>query len=418
MSQATVDVPPSSPGLAEPYALATAFQPVFSLTHGRLVGHEALLRASDAEGRPIAPNLLFDAQSDHHARATLDLLAVRQHLRAYVAMGKRDAPEWLLLNLHPATLLESTGALQEIELALDASGIRPSRVVIEVLESPLFEDERVFPALQHLRAKGCLIALDDFGAGHSNFERVFDLAPHLVKLDRRVLLRAKQDPKAMRILQRMVSLLQECGSLVLIEGIETQHGAHIALTCDADFVQGYFFGRPQAGTLAPEDGSAALDAAWSSFDEAQSRKDDRWRESMALQCDRLRMASIAIAGGKPLAEACADFLATRNASMCYLLDHEGRQLEDMAFKDEAARARLQSAEQFEPLHNCAGARWSRRQYFRRAIASPGIVQLTRPYLTLQGGWMCLTASIAFELEGRPAILCGDLRVHVPAGEAA
>nr|WP_297526281.1 EAL domain-containing protein [uncultured Roseateles sp.] len=395
-------------------ALATAFQPVFSLTHGRLVGHEALLRATDADGRPIAPNLLFDGLPDHHARADLDVRAVRQHLQAYAAMGKRDAPEWLLLNLHPATLIETTGALQEIERALDASGIRPSRVVIEVLESPLFEDERVYPALQQLRAKGCLIALDDFGAGHSNFERVFDLVPHLVKLDRRVLLRAKQDPKALRILQRMVSLLQECGALVLVEGIETLQGAHIALTCDADFVQGYFFGRPQTRTLSLEDGSEALDAAWHSFDEAQSRKDDRWRESMAVHCDRLRQASIALAAGRSMNEACADFLTAPNASMCYLLDDQGRQLADIAFRDDAAREKLQRAEQFEPLHNCAGARWSRRQYFRRAVSFPGAVQLTRPYLTLQGGWMCLTGSIAFELEGRTAILCGDLRVHIPA----
>jgi EAL domain-containing protein (putative c-di-GMP-specific phosphodiesterase class I) len=394
--------------------LATAFQPVFSLTHGRLVGHEALLRARDGEGRPIAPNLLFDGLPTHQARADLDVRAVRQHLQAYVAMGKHDAPEWLLLNLHPATLLESTGALHEIERAIDTSGIRPSRVVIEVLESPLFEDERVYPALQRLRAKGCLIALDDFGAGHSNFERVFDLDPHLVKLDRRVLMRAKRDPKALRILQRMVSLLQECGALVLVEGIETLQGAHIALTCDADFVQGYYFGRPQVATLAPEDGSAALDAAWSSFDEAQSRKDDRWRESMALHCDRLRLASIGLAAGRPMDEACADFLSAPNATMCYLLDDQGRQLADIAFRDDAARAKLQRAEQFEPLHNCAGARWSRRQYFRRAVTFPGSVQLTRPYLTLQGGWMCLTGSIAFELEGRTAILCGDLRVHVPA----
>lgn len=397
--------------------LGTAFQPVFSLTHGRVVGHEALLRASDAQGRPIAPNVLFDSLSCHRSRAALDVRAVRQHLQAYVAMGKRDAPEWLLLNLHPSTLLESTGALQAIERALEASGIRPSRVIIEVLESPLFEDERVFPALQRLRARGCLIALDDFGAGHSNFERVFDLAPHLVKLDRRVLVRAKQDPKALRILQRMVSLLQECGALVLIEGIETKQGAHIALTCDADFVQGYYFGRPLAATLMPEAGCDALESAWGSFDEALSRRDDRWRESMARHCDDLRLASIGIAAGRPLAQACASFLAAPNASMCYLLDQDGRQLAEVAFRDDASRERLRRAEQFEPLHDCAGARWSRRQYFRRAMSFPGAVQLTRPYLTLQGGWMCLTASIAFELEGRTAILCGDLRVQ-DAVEAA
>lgn len=401
-------VPSHAPGNL---TLHTAFQPVFSLTHGRLVGHEALLRAQDVHGRPVPPNELFASISAPAALAALDARAVRQHLDAYVTAGKRDAVEWLLINLHPMTLLPDTGALEDILLAIAHSGIRPSRIVVEVLESPLFAEDRVYPALERLRDLGCLIALDDFGAGHSNFERIFNLRPHLVKLDRRVLLRAKGDAKARRILQRMVSLIQECGSLVLVEGVETLAGAHVALTCDVDFVQGYYFGRPAAEVVQVDDDHPPMQQAWESFDEGQSRADDRWRESMGTHCDDLKVASIQLAAGASMQTACASFLAAESATMCYLLDDRGRQVGDIAFRDEGLRRRLAGTEQFEPLRDCAGARWSRRQYFRRAVSFPGAVQLTRPYLTLQGGWMCLTASIAFEIQDRPVILCGDLRIH-------
>lgn len=411
------DLPVAAPTPLRGYRFSTAFQPVFSLSHGRLVGHEALLRVRDDDDRPLPPNEVFGALSNLAERADLDVLALRQHLRAYVEAGKHDQPEWLLINLHPASLLQGAGGLQRIESAIRDSGLRPERIVIEVLESPYSEDERFLPALQQLRALGCLIALDDFGAGHSNFERVFDLAPHLVKLDRRVLLRAKAVPRAARILERMVSLLHECGALVLMEGIEMPQGAHIALSSDVDFVQGYLFGRPEPAPLPGDHQSEALEDAWRAFDMGRSRDDDRWRDSMGEHCDRLRLSSLRLAAGAPIAEACADFLAMDQASMCYLLDEHGRQLGQLAFQPGESAQTLASQAQFEPLHNCSNARWSRRQYFRRAVAFPGAVQLTRPYLTLQGGRMCFTASVAFELEGRTVILCGDVVVD-PRGDRA
>lgn len=364
----------------------------------------------DREGTAVPPNLLFDSLSGLEQRTLLDEQALRLHLASYVAAGKADAIEWLLLNIHPATLLQGPAGLARIEAAIRDSGIPPSRIVIEILETPLSEDERLMGALRRLREMGCLIALDDFGAGHSNFERVFELAPHLVKLDRRVLLRAKADTRAKRILQRMVSLLHEAGSLVLLEGIETLEGGHIALTADADFVQGFFFGRPQRETRSQALPCDAIEQTWATFDVHQSQNDDRWRDRMAEHCDQLRLASIQLAAGATLEEACQGFLALPSASMCYLLDHQGRQLGSVAFKDEENRDALSGADQFAPLHDTEGARWSRRQYFRRAITFAGAVQLTRPYLTLQGTRMCFTASVAFEVEDKLTILCGDLVV--------
>ena len=416
----TPDVPPSPgagpaaapDGLASSrtsdylgYRLASHFQPIFSLTHHRAIGHEALLRATElASGAARAPMELFASADGDAGRVALDRAALMQHLGAY---ARRDADEWLFLNMHPRSLVSPGGAgIRELADALDAHDLQPGQVVIEVLESSLPDDTDFDHRIAALRELGCLVSLDDFGAGHSNFDRVFRLRPEIVKLDRSVVARAEGDVHARRIAAQMVSLLHECGCLVLMEGIETDEGAYTALRCDVDFVQGYHFGRP-AASLAGLTGLHALRGAWDRFDR-QSASDDRlWQEQMSPYKQSIELASVLLAGGASLEEACKRFLSQPGAQMCYLLDRQGRQVVGNAFRGGLSHAVLERQERFAPLHDTRHARWSRRPYFRNAEASPNFAQVTRPYMTLQGSRMCVTVSIQFDMGGRSLILCGD-----------
>ena len=66
------------------YRLASHFQPIYSLTHHRAVGHEALLRATDAStGATVPPMELFAGADGEAARVSLDRAALMQHLAAY-----------------------------------------------------------------------------------------------------------------------------------------------------------------------------------------------------------------------------------------------------------------------------------------------------------------------------------------------
>ncbi len=387
------------------YRLASHFQPIYSLTHHRAVGHEALLRATSlATGAPVPPLELFAGFDGDEARVGLDCASLLQHLAAYAG---KDANEWLFLNVHPRSLAAPDGpGIGEIADTLAAHGLRPGQVVIEVLESTLPDDAGFDRRIDELRELGCLVSLDDFGAGHSNFDRVFGLRPEIVKLDRSVVVRAEVDAHARRIASQMVSLLHECGCLVLMEGIETDEGAYTALRCDVDFVQGYHFGRPAPG-LAGGAGLHALRAAWDRFDR-QSANDDRlWQEQMSPYKQSIELASVLLAGGATLDEACRRFLAQPGSAMCYLLDKQGRQVVGNAMRDGMSYQELGSAERFAPLQDTRQARWSRRAYFRGAEAQPNIAQVTRPYMTLQGSRMCFTVSIQFDMGGRALILCGD-----------
>jgi EAL domain-containing protein (putative c-di-GMP-specific phosphodiesterase class I) len=408
--------PPARPAEAAPAAgpasehrgfrLRSHFQPIYSLTHHRLIGHEALLRAEElATGAAVAPHALFDACADDAARVDLDRAAVLQHLRAHAA---GPHPEWLFLNVHPRTLgAPLADRLDEIAAAFAAHGLRPEQVVIEVLESSLPDDAAFDRRLEALRGLGCLVSLDDFGAGHSNFDRVFRLRPEIVKLDRSVVVRAEGDAHALRIAAQMVSLLHECGCLVLMEGIETAEGADIALRCDVDFVQGWHFGAPAPGRAADRTGLHALQAAWDRFDRQSSTDDQAWQARMAPYRQAIELASVLLAGGATLEEACRRFLALPGADMCYLLDRSGRQVVTNAIGAGSPQRRLEGLARFAPLHDTREARWSRRAYFRSAQRQPHIAQVTRPYMTLQGGRMCVTVSIQFDCAGQALILCGD-----------
>jgi len=387
------------------YRLASHFQPIYSLTHHRAVGHEALLRATAlASGAAVPPMALFARFDADDAQLALDRAAILQHLAAYAG---QVCDEWLFLNVHPRSLASLVGPdVREIADALAAHGLRPSQVVIEVLESTLPDDADFDRRIDELRELGCLVSLDDFGAGHSNFDRVFRLRPEIVKLDRSVVVRAETDAHARRIASQMVSLLHECGCLVLMEGIENDEGAYTALRCDVDFVQGYHFGRPAPG-LASGAGLHSLGAAWDRFDRQSASDDRQWQEQMAPYKQGIELASVLLAGGASLDEACRRFLSQPGADMCYLLDKQGRQVVGNAFREGLSHHQLESVERFSPLHDTREARWSRRPYFRGAEAAPNIAQVTRPYMTLQGSRMCVTVSIQFDMRGRQLILCGD-----------
>ncbi|MBV8259673.1 MAG: EAL domain-containing protein, partial [Paraburkholderia sp.] len=163
-------------------SLESAFQPVLSITHHRVVGHEALLRITDKAGHAIAPADLFATVADADAQQ-LDELARCLHLANFVHQGVETG--WIFLNTLPRSARSADAAQAAIDGLCSYFDFPHERVVIEVLEQgggdeqSWFVDDR--PAAG---ARDFLVALDDFGAGFSNFDRVWRYRPDIVKLDR------------------------------------------------------------------------------------------------------------------------------------------------------------------------------------------------------------------------------------------
>jgi len=389
----------------------SAFQPIYSLSHGRVVGHEALLRATDLDGQPVPPPQVFNTGGNFGELLQRDRLARLVHMANYFG---DDAPadQWLFLNVHPD--VAAFGARDErgpfLRRLQQRYNVPSQLIVIEITEETVPDDNAFGAAIGALREAGCLIAIDDFGAGHSNFDRVWRWRPEIVKLDRSLVMRAASDLMARRIVVQMVSLLHECGTLVLMEGIETEQEAFVALEADADLVQGYYFGRPQAQRVSGA-APSVLNDAWANYTHKGHGERTRQRERIAPYLNAIGYASVLASAGRSMQEACSAFLALPAAEVCYLLDADGRQIGTNQWASDAIAKRSRPPRPFE---DARGACWSRRPYFRRAVDAVGKVQTTRPYRTLNGGALCITVSIAFHFtnaEGRRElrVVGGDLR---------
>ncbi|HEU4457729.1 MAG TPA: EAL domain-containing protein [Methylibium sp.] len=386
------------------YTLASHFQPIVSLAHGRVVGHEALLRASDAEGQPVAPPRFFNV-ADAHELLWRDRLARTVHAANYARRAL--AEQWLFLNLHPQVFAQPQASKLDHFIARTAArfGLAPHALVLEVLEDAVRDDADFDAAVALVRGQGGLIALDDFGAGHSNFDRVWRLRPEIVKLDRSLVARSAAEPSARRVVTQMVSLLHECGALVLMEGVETEAEAQFALEADVDLVQGWFFARPQPELVAPDHARASIDKLWLAFGDRWRGDEARYRERVRPYRAAIAEAAAQLAVGRPFDEATQGFRALPRTELCYLLDATGRQI---GRNRPGANAALASGAAFAPVHDTRGACWASRPYFRRAMAAVGTVQISRPYRTLHGAHLCETASIAFRCaDGTVRVVCGD-----------
>ncbi|HEX9450474.1 MAG TPA: EAL domain-containing protein [Burkholderiales bacterium] len=378
------------------------FQPIFSVAHSRTVGFEGLMRPTDPSGHPISPLDALAMGRDFSHILTLDRLANAVHVHNFQQL---KADGWLFLNMNTAVFLESVHDGHFLGELLEATGFPAHRVVIEILEQGVLNEVRLGEAVQFFRKQGFLIALDDFGAGHSNFDRVWNLQPDIVKLDRSMTTQAGSNLRIRRMMPVMVSLLHEAGSLVLMEGIETEGEALMAMDADADFVQGYYFAMP-AESLPSDDRSRALfDQLWIDFREVTLPEVSFHRREVSPYINAIGYAASLIESGIPLTHAASGFLDLPGAERCYLLDKEGRQIGDNMVNP---RQMAVADQRYSPVANAQGANWSRRFYFRRALEHPGRVQVTRPYLSIAGANQCITVSIGSLVDGEMRVLCGDV----------
>jgi hypothetical protein len=207
-----------------------------------------------------------------------------------------------------------------------------------------------------------------------------------------------------RILPGIVSLVHEAGSLVVMEGIETERQALIALESNVDFVQGFYFLRPSSQAFGPTDIIDQFKALSKRLRSTEAEKTASDQDFFAAYTALFASCVSALENNIELLAATSHLISTAGIQRVYQLDDSGYQVgSNLETLDaETADAR------FAPCADAAGANWHRRPYFQRAIAQPGKVQVSRPYLSIRDARPCVTMSIAYYLGEKLLVLCADL----------
>ena len=384
--------------------LTSQFQPIFSLAHKRPVGYEALLRAKNPAGQKIAPIDVFNMPLSEHESVYLDRLCRNLHLRNFLSIP--DHSSWLFLNINPMVTVKGKLYGPYFAELLTRYQMPAHRIVIEILEGTIQDESLLANAVDYYKELGCLVAIDDFGAGQSNFSRIWSLSPQIVKFDRSIIVQAANNHHARRVLPNLINLVHESGSLSLMEGIETEREALIAMDSGIDFVQGYFFGKPTQADLICTLDSVSLPQLCDKFRDFANHEAKKYHAKLQNYVALFQNSARLVASGVATEQACSAFIGQQQARRCYLLNHEGLQL---GFNiTPQSHHETQDDPRFYPMADTKNANWSRRHYFRRAMNNPGETQVSRPYLSITGANMCVTLSIRINTDQNTQVFCCDL----------
>jgi EAL domain-containing protein (putative c-di-GMP-specific phosphodiesterase class I) len=132
--------------------------------------------------------------------------------------------------------------------ALDASGLAPERLDIEITESTLLDDRGdTRRTLEALRARGLRISLDDFGTGYSSLSYLLSFPLDRVKIDRSFTLGLGIHERASILVESVAAMSRKLGMGVLIEGVETERQMRVIEGLGTiTEAQGFLFSRPVA----------------------------------------------------------------------------------------------------------------------------------------------------------------------------
>lgn len=224
--------------------LRSAFQPLFQADSMRAVAHEALLRVEDDRQRSISPEQAFRIPKAPERIVHFDRLCRTIHAINFAAQAEPGAV--LYLNVDGRHLLNVQGGTHGtfFEALLGYCGLTPGQVVLEILESRIGDFGRLTEAIAAYQQRGFGIAIDDFGCRHSNFDRLWRLSPDIVKLDRSLIVQSAGNPRARKILPKLVEVIHDLGARVVCEGIETVSQHALAVNAGVDMLQGYLYARP------------------------------------------------------------------------------------------------------------------------------------------------------------------------------
>lgn len=219
----------------------SVFQPVISLTEGKAIGFEGLLRLPD-DLVLNNPGAAFAAATGTPWLLDLELAALDTHLAAV-----DDLPEGrLFLNLTPTALLDPRFQAEEMVRRIRKCRLSPEQVVIEISELENVRDPEGFAsAIRPLRDLHFQIAIDDFGAGFANVRLLVDIGPEFLKIDRALVTGACRHPRKRAFLETISHLGQRVNCAVIAEGVESEEDLATVRACGIRVVQGYFTGGPQ-----------------------------------------------------------------------------------------------------------------------------------------------------------------------------
>ena len=221
------------------------YQPVIDFHTAQTVGVEALIRWNHPQNGLLSPH---------------DFIGIAEEVRLIVPIGEwvlrtacSEVHRWqqtasadlrVAVNLS-AHQFQQRDLVSVVQQALDASGLKPSCLQLEITESVAMRNaEASVQVLQQLKDMGVQIAIDDFGTGYSSLSYLKRFPIDTVKLDQSFIREMRKGDGDVAIVSAVIAMAHALGLKVVAEGVETEDQLMMLKEMNCDELQGFFASQP------------------------------------------------------------------------------------------------------------------------------------------------------------------------------
>jgi EAL domain-containing protein (putative c-di-GMP-specific phosphodiesterase class I)/GGDEF domain-containing protein len=221
--------------------LVLAYQPIICTETGEVSSYESLLRIDEGNYYTSAGRFIPIAEK----MGTVDV--IDEFVLHKVVKELKENPEIRIgMNVSSMTTGNDNWLKMCSKVLVDED--IASRIYVEITETAVQKDLRktaYFTA--SLQAMGCSVALDDFGVGYTSFRQLRSLSVDTVKIDGSYILGIEENKENMVFIRSLVDFNKSYGLKTVAECVENGEVAKMLMRVGVDYLQGYYFGKPEVG---------------------------------------------------------------------------------------------------------------------------------------------------------------------------
>jgi len=382
------------------HSLYPVYQPILDIKKQTVIGLEALTRATDG----TSPLDLFAEAAERNMSLDFDRACRASALSQFRELGVCSRDRLLFLNIDVSTLDDSGSVEGWIIEQVKNSGLSNRQVALEIVESSVEVTDRLIDFVNRHKQAGFLIVLDDFGESHSNLNRVVQLKPDIIKIDKALIRDIQADYYKQSIVQAIIKLSNKIGAITLAEGVETKEELFVCYELGIQLFQGYYFSKPKRPDEFPlSECAQKIERVLPELNEHIAAKVQRAQQKNQ-QYDSTSSEILALLGLNDCQTEATLLSAIENhlhIDCLYLLNEQGVQISDTF-----CRTRAETLHPlFSPSEESTDHSFKEYYYYLKHLGTRRYI--SDPYISLATGNICRTVSSRFVYQGLPSILCVD-----------
>ncbi len=221
------------------FKIISYFQPIIDNKTQEVAKYESLVRLIDSNGKVLSPFAFLDVakRGKYYSKITDIVLD-----NSFKALYMTDMD----ISMNISVLdIEKRLTREKIFQLLEEHKEQRHRVVFELLEDENVKDFKLIKSfIERVKEMGVSIAIDDFGAGYSNFERLLDYQPDILKIDGSLVKNIESDDFSRNVVETIVDFAKKQNIRTVAEFVENENIFNILRSLGIDYSQGYYFGKP------------------------------------------------------------------------------------------------------------------------------------------------------------------------------